>query len=76
LFEIQLTILKIQVPQIKGATCFFGTYSFGVPLKRIILQGGVNSLNQVNDKSIDVKGIKIIAAGKALLPMKRCFLIQ
>jgi hypothetical protein len=32
--KFELTILKIQVPQIKGATCFWTyTYSFGVPLK-------------------------------------------
>lgn len=43
------------------------TYTFGLPIKRILEQGGINGLIQVNDESIDIKGIKIIAVGKSIV---------
>jgi hypothetical protein len=69
LFEIRANYFENPGTANKKELLAFGTYtySFGVPLKRILAQGGVNGLIQVNDKSIDVKGIKIIAAGKSLV---------
>ena len=69
LFEIRANYFENPGVTNKKELLAFGTYtySFGVPLKRILEQGGVNGLIQVNDKSIDVKGIKIIAAGKSIV---------
>jgi len=69
LFEIRANYFENPGTANKKELLAFGTYtySFGVPLKRILAQGGINGLIQVNDKSIDVKGIKIIAAGKSLV---------
>ncbi|EIA09820.1 hypothetical protein HJ01_00917 [Flavobacterium frigoris PS1] len=69
LFEIRANYFENPGTTNKKELLAFGTYtySFGVPLKRILEQGGVNGLIQVNDKSIDVKGIKIIAAGKSIV---------
>ncbi|AOW20490.1 outer membrane protein transport protein [Urechidicola croceus] len=46
------------------------TYSFGAPVKKMIEQGGVTGHIFSTDKTIDVKGIKIIAAGKTVLSDK------
>ncbi|WP_220485198.1 hypothetical protein [Flavobacterium sp. SOK18b] len=69
LFEIRANYFENPGVTNKKELLAFGTYtySFGVPIKRILEQGGVNGLIQVNDKSIDVKGIKIIAAGKSIV---------
>lgn len=69
LFEIRVNYFENPGITNRKELLAFGTYtySFGVPIKRILEQGGVNGLIQVNDKSIDVKGIKIIAAGKSIV---------
>ena len=69
LFEIRANYFENPGVTNRKELLAFGTYtySFGVPIKRILEQGGVNGLIQVNDKSIDVKGIKIIAAGKSIV---------
>ena len=46
------------------------TYTFGAPLKKVIEQGGVTGQISVTDETINVKGIKIIAAGKTVLTDK------
>lgn len=46
------------------------TYTFGAPLKKIIKQGGLIGSVYSKDKSINTKGIKIIAAGKTVLTDK------
>ncbi len=43
------------------------TYSFGVPIKRILENGGVDGNLIIKDKNIDIKGIKIIAIGKSIV---------
>lgn len=69
LFEIRANYYENPGAVNKKELLAFGkyTYSFGVPLKRILEQGGINGYIQVNDKTIDIKGIKIIAAGKSLV---------
>jgi hypothetical protein len=46
------------------------TYSFGVPLKRVLQQGGLNGVIYAEDKSIKVSGIKLIAAGQKVVTDK------
>ncbi|MCM4156440.1 hypothetical protein [Gramella sp. AN32] len=46
------------------------TYSFGVPLKRVLQQGGLRGVIYAEDESIKVSGIKIIAAGQTILTDK------
>ena len=46
------------------------TYTFGAPLKKIIKQGGLTGSVFSLDKTVNIKGIKIIAAGKTVLTDK------
>ena len=46
------------------------TYTFGAPLKKIIKQGGLTGSVFSLDNTINIKGVKIIAAGKTVLTDK------
>ena len=69
LFELRANYYENPGAVNKRELLAFGkyTYSFGVPLKRILEQGGVDGYVQLNDNTIDIKGIKIIAAGKSVV---------
>ncbi|RIA08551.1 hypothetical protein OE09_0366 [Flavobacteriaceae bacterium MAR_2010_72] len=43
------------------------TYTFGVPVKRILEQGGVRGSVYTNNKDIDIRGIKLYTTGKAIM---------
>ena len=46
------------------------TYRFGIPIKKIIQQGGLLGVITAKDESINVSNIKIISSGKAVLSDK------
>lgn len=43
------------------------TYTFGVPVKRILDQGGVEGAIFTNNSDINIKGIKLYSAGKTIV---------
>ncbi|TDE05911.1 carboxypeptidase-like regulatory domain-containing protein [Flavobacterium sandaracinum] len=69
LFELRVNYFENPGSTNRKELLAFGTYTytFGAPLKRVLEQGGVSGLIQVDDKSIAVKGIKIIAVGKSIV---------
>ena len=43
------------------------TYAFGVPIKRILDQGGVDGAIFTNNNDIDISGVKLYTAGKTIV---------
>ncbi|NLP59190.1 SpaA isopeptide-forming pilin-related protein [Lutibacter sp. B1] len=72
LFEVRSNYFETPGTVNKKELLVYGkyTYSFGVPIKKIAEQGGIDGYVFSLDKTIDIKKIKIIAEGKTVLTDK------